>query len=490
MQVAFHHLVAFQLRLGYPGQDVVVTADVGHEVHRLAAPGVTVAGLAVPLLLRQARQYFLHIQPFVWVQAFLLRQLACVIQVAPADVVGRQGKPGAIRFENLVVQFALDHRQVLGAPLDTLPRVQAIGHAHGLGGVLGQHHQAAHAGLGGDRRLPQRLLVTNGCQEPPIDLFFLGRGLEELLVLGQALLQVLGKGVGADIAQYIDMPVITILEALQGAVLLDLVEVAVDLVEQAVVFARGHGPALVAGVAQVEGHPHVGEVHLVHRHFIGVDQGQVDLPFVDHAQQVDHFNGVGLFVFNRRILLFQRGQLLGMGAALEHHDLLAHQVGRVGGAGLAVAVDDLRGDFQVRMGKPHLLFALFAADQAGGCKYRAVGFAQLAEQVVEVVGGLDFKLDPQVVGKALDQFVFKTGFAVAVLEIGGRAVSGNHPQYAILLDSLERAGLINTGAEQQEESGGDEPFGASRAQSSWGEHLRSIRKRPTAPYLDSMGVVC
>lgn len=300
----------------------------------------------------------------------------------------------------------------------------------------------------------------------------------------------LGKGVGADVAQYIDMPVVTILEALQGAVLLDLVEVAVDLVEQAVVFTGSHGPALVTGVAQVEGHPHVGEVHLVHRHFIGVDQGQVDLPFVDHAQQVDHLNGIGLFVFNRGILLFQLGQLFGVGAALEHHDLLAHQVGGVGGAGLAIAVDDLRGDFQVRVGEAHLLFTLLAADQAGGGQYRAVGFAQLAEQVIEVVGRLDFQFYPQVVGKALDQFVFETGFAIAVLEISGRAVSGNHPQYAILLDSLERAGLINTGAEHQEESGSDEPFGASRAQSSWGEHLRSIRKRPTAPYLDSMGVVC
>ena len=286
------------------------------------------------------------------------------------------------------------------------------------------------------------------------------------------------------------MPVIAIFQALQGAVLADLVQVAVDLVEQAVVFAGGHGPALVAGIAEVERHAHVGKVHLVHRHFVGVHQGQVDLALVDHAQQVDHFNGVGFFVFDRRVLLFKLGQLFGVGTALEHDDLLARQVCRVGGARLAVAVDDLRGDFQVRVGKAHLLLASLAADQAGGGEDRAVGFAQLAEQVVEVVGGLDFQLHPQVVGKALDQFVFETGFTVAVLEIRGRAVPGNHPQYAILLDSLERAGFINTGAEHQEESGGDEPFGASRAQSSWGEHLRSIRKRPTAPYLDSGGLVC
>ncbi len=284
-----------------------------------------------------------------------------------------------------------------------------------------------------------------------------------LFVLGQALLQMLREGVGTDIAEYIDMPVIAVFKALQCAVLLDLVEVAVDFVEQAVVVSCRHGPALVAGIAQVECHAHVGEVHLVHRDFVGVHQGQVDLPLVHHAQQVDHFNSVGLFVFNRRVLLFKLGQLLGVGAALEHHDLLAHQVRRGGRARLAVAVDDLRRHFQVRMGEAHLLCTLLAADQAGGGQDRALGFTQLAEQVIEVVSGLDFQLYPQVIGKTLDQFVLETGFTVAVLEIRRRAVPGNHPQYAILLDSLERAGLINTGAEHQEESGCDEPFGVSRA---------------------------
>lgn len=124
------------------------------------------------------------------------------------------------------------------------------------------------------------------------------------LVLGQALLQVLGEGVGTDVAQHIDMAVVTVLQALKRAVLLRLVEKLVDLIEQAVVFAGGHRPALVSGVAQVEGHAHIGEVDLVHGQLVGVDQGQVDLAFVDHAQQVDHFDGVGLFVFQPRILFF------------------------------------------------------------------------------------------------------------------------------------------------------------------------------------------
>ena len=206
--------------------------------------------------------------------------------------------------------------------------------------------------------LPQRFLIADRRQQAPVDFLFLGVRLEVLFVLGQALLQVLGEGGGAHVAEYIDVPVIAVFQALQGAVLLDLVEVAVDLVEQAVVFAGGHGPALVAGVTEVEGDPDVGEVHLVHRHFVGVDQGQVDLAFIHHAQQVDDFNRVGLFVFNAGKFLFQLRQLLGVGAALEHHDLLADQILRIGRPRLAVAVDDLRGDFQVGVGKPHLLLAL------------------------------------------------------------------------------------------------------------------------------------
>ena len=164
MQVAFHHLVTLQLRLGYPGEDVVVTPDVRHKMHRLAAAGVAVAGLAVPLLLRQAWQHLLHVQPLVGVQAFFFRQDARVVQVAGAHVIGGEGEPGAVGFGDLVVQLILDPGQVLGAAHDALLGVQAVGHAHGLRSVLGQHHQAAHAGLGRDRGLPQRFLVTNGCQ--------------------------------------------------------------------------------------------------------------------------------------------------------------------------------------------------------------------------------------------------------------------------------------------------------------------------------------
>ena len=90
----------------------------------------------------------------------------------------------------------------------------------------------------------------------------------------------------------------------------------------------------------------------------------------------DHLDGVGLFVFQAGVLLFQLGQLVGVAAALEHHDLLAHQALGIGGARAAVAVDDLWGHFQVRVGVPHLGLAPFAGDQAGRCQHRAGGLAK------------------------------------------------------------------------------------------------------------------
>lgn len=149
------------------------------------------------------------------------------------------------------------------------------------------------------------------------------------------------------------MPVVTVLQALQQAFLLGLVEERVDLVHQAVVVAPRQGPGQPAGFAEIEGDADVGEVHLVHRQFVGVDQGQVDVADVDHAQQVDHFDSIGFFVLQFGILLLQLGELLRVAAALEHHDALADQVFRAGRALLAVAVDDLRGDVEVGVRVAH-----------------------------------------------------------------------------------------------------------------------------------------
>ena len=90
----------------------------------------------------------------------------------------------------------------------------------------------------------------------------------------------------------------------------------------------------------------------------------------------------------------------------------------------------------------------------------------MIEHVVQVVSCFDFQLYPQIVGKAFHQLVFKAGFAIAILEVGRGAVTGNHPQYPILLYALKGAGFFNAGTEHQEESGCEEPSGSTLAECS------------------------
>jgi hypothetical protein len=261
-----------------------------------------------------------------------------------------------------------------------------------------------------------------------------------------------GEGIGADVAEYVDVAVVAFLETLQGAVLLGAPEELVDRLQQAGVLAARHRPAQAAGVAEVEGHPHVGEVHLVHGQLVGVHQGQVNLPLVDHAQQVDHLHGVGFLELQFGQAGLHLAQHFRVAAALEYQDALADHALRTGWAALAVAMDDLRGDFQIGGGEARLLLALRAGHQAGGGQLGTAGLVQAGEQVVEVVGSLDLELDPQIVSEALDQFVLEAGFAVAVLEVGGRAVAGDHAQYPLLLYPFETGGFVDAAGEQQKDS--------------------------------------
>src|SRR5690606_7199495 len=182
MKPAFSQLAAFQLRLGHPSQDVVVTSDVRHEVHGLATAGVAVAGLAEPLLLRKTRQDLRHVQPLVRVQTLGPGSAPCVFDVAVPDVVGGQGEAGAVGLDDAFRQALMHVQEVAGAALDALPRVEAVGHAHGLGGALGEHHQAAHAGLGAGAGLPVRFLIADRRQQAPVQTVLLGRVAEHLLV--------------------------------------------------------------------------------------------------------------------------------------------------------------------------------------------------------------------------------------------------------------------------------------------------------------------
>ncbi|MDT4868273.1 hypothetical protein FQZ97_1032270 [compost metagenome] len=166
--------------------------------------------------------------------------------MASADVVGGQGEPGAIRFRDALRQLFLYMDDVFGAAIDALLGVEAVGHAHGLGCTQGQHHQAAYPGLRGGARLPERFLIAHGSQQAPIQALGLRSLTEMLFIARQALLQVLGKGVGADVAEYVDVAVVAFFQALQAAILLGALEEGVDLVEQAGVFAGCNRPAQAA----------------------------------------------------------------------------------------------------------------------------------------------------------------------------------------------------------------------------------------------------
>src|SRR5690606_17220566 len=79
-----------------PGHHLVVAPDVVHEAHRLPAARVAEARLAIPALLGQQRQALADVRPAVRVEAALLRDPAGTLEVAEADVVGRQAEPRAV----------------------------------------------------------------------------------------------------------------------------------------------------------------------------------------------------------------------------------------------------------------------------------------------------------------------------------------------------------------------------------------------------------
>ena len=157
---------------------------------------------------------------------------------------------------------------------------------------------------------------------------------------------------------------------------------------------------------------------------------------------------------------------------------------------LPSAIDHLSGDVQVGLGEARQVFATFAGYQAGGCQCWAARAVEAGEDFFDAVGGFDLQFDAEMAGEALDQLILEAGFAVAILEIGGRTVAGDHAQDAFLLNSLECAGRFSAAAEHQEESGRQQPRGAAFAECSVGKHRRSIRKGEPPPYLDRIDGLC
>src|SRR5690554_6640107 len=97
----------------------------------------------------------LYIYPAVRVAAIIAGQDAGVVEMADPDVIRRQSKPGAVRLRDVGGQLVAYPYDIARTTSDALCRVNAVGHAHELGGGQSQHHQAAYTGRRAGIHIPQ-----------------------------------------------------------------------------------------------------------------------------------------------------------------------------------------------------------------------------------------------------------------------------------------------------------------------------------------------
>jgi len=89
--------------------------------------------------------------------------------VPEAQVVGGEREPGLVGLADARRHRFLEEREVARAAHDAVARVEAVGDLQAVGGLVGEHHEAANAGGGGRRRVPVRFLVAEGRDEAPVD---------------------------------------------------------------------------------------------------------------------------------------------------------------------------------------------------------------------------------------------------------------------------------------------------------------------------------
>ena len=71
-----------------------------------------------------------------------------------ADVVRGQRQPGAVGFGDVLRLHFLEQAQVARTAQDALAHIEAVADAEAVGGLLGEHHDAAHAGRAGRLGIP------------------------------------------------------------------------------------------------------------------------------------------------------------------------------------------------------------------------------------------------------------------------------------------------------------------------------------------------
>ena len=202
-----------------------------------------------------------------------------------AHVVGGERQPGAVGFLDAGRQPRLQVQQVAGAALDTLAGVETIGDAQVVGGAPGQHHQAAHAGVGRGFRVPVRFLVADRGQQAPIQPVGVGGLTEQRNQRRQAVAHLAHELVHADPVEALVLGVEGRVQRRQAAVLARLVHEDEGLARQAVVRAARKGPCVGQGARQREGDVDARVIAAVQAEDVRVDQGGVDRAVGDGQQQ-------------------------------------------------------------------------------------------------------------------------------------------------------------------------------------------------------------
>ncbi len=76
-----------------------------------------------------------------------LRQDARVLEMADADVIRGQRKPGAIRLQDSLGNLISQPDEIFRAPENARARIESIADVQRLRRFFREHHQAAHAGV-------------------------------------------------------------------------------------------------------------------------------------------------------------------------------------------------------------------------------------------------------------------------------------------------------------------------------------------------------
>ena len=173
--------------------------------------------------------------------------------MAEADIVGRQRKPGSVRFGDMRRNSLVHPGDILRAPADALRGIQPVLDLHLLRRVQGQHHQTAYSGGRLGALVPEGLLVADGSQQTPVDSDLVRRLAEQGLVSWQVRLDAPGEGSNIRVIEFFDVTVMPVHQLLEPAVFFDFREKIIDRRCQTVVIAVIESPAQLPRFPELEG---------------------------------------------------------------------------------------------------------------------------------------------------------------------------------------------------------------------------------------------